>query len=98
MLEQWQLNQVVKLSQQQPDLVSRAFDEFFNAHNDLWYAVVVGAYLDHEINLGRAAELLGLSRAEVQKRFVAQGIPLRLGAQDVQEARAELQAIESWRQ
>jgi predicted HTH domain antitoxin len=98
MIEQWQLSQVVKLSQQKPDLVSRAFEEFFREHDDLWYAIVVGAYLDREINLGRAAELLGMPRAELQKQFVRQGIPLRLGPQDLAEARAELNAIESWRQ
>ncbi|MEW5718857.1 MAG: UPF0175 family protein [Chloroflexota bacterium] len=98
MIEQWQLNQVVKLSQQQPEFVSRVFGDLFREHGDLWYAVVVGAYLDREINLGRAAELLGLPRAELQKRFIAQGIPLRVGPQDLAEARAELNAIESWRQ
>lgn len=97
MIEQWQLNQVIKLSQQQPELLSRVFEDIFREHGDLWYAIVIGAYLDQEINLGRAAELLGLSRAELQKRFLMQGIPLRLGPQDIAEAHAELNAIESWR-
>ncbi len=96
MIEQWQLNQVMKLSQQQPSLLSPAFDDLFREHYDLWRAIVVGAYLDREINLGRAAELLGVSRAELHKQFIDQGIPLRLGAQDLGEARAEVDAIQSW--
>ncbi|MBI5034508.1 MAG: hypothetical protein HZB51_28630 [Chloroflexi bacterium] len=96
-VEQWQLAQVLKLSQQQPNLVTRALDDLFHEHADLWRAVVVGAYLDREINLGRAAELLSVSRADLQKQFVAQGIPLRLGPQDIAEIHAEVDAIESWR-
>ncbi len=97
MIEQWQLDQVLKLRRNQPDLVDRALEDFFHEHNDLWRAVVVGAYLDREINLGKAAELLDIPRAELQKQFIAQGIPLRLGPQDLAEARAELDAIENWR-
>lgn len=98
MIQQWQLNQVLKLSRQQPDLVDRALDDLFHAHADLWRAVVVGAYLDREINLGKAAELLGLARAELQKQFIVQGLPLRLGAEDLDEARAEVQSLETWQQ
>lgn len=97
MSEQWQLEQVVKLSQQQPNLVSRAFDNLFRENQELWHAVIVGAYLDREINLGKAAELLGISRIELQRQFMAQGIPLRIGAEDLAEARAEVEAVESWR-
>jgi predicted HTH domain antitoxin len=96
-VEQWQLTQVFKLSQQQPNLVGRALDDLFHEHADLWRAVVVGAYLDREINLGRVAELLGVSRAEMQKQFIAQGVPLRIGSLDLAEARAEADAIETWR-
>ncbi len=97
MLEQWQLDQVVKLSRQQPGLVNQAFDELFQKHSDLWRAVVIGAYLDHEINLGKAAELLGLPRAQLQREFITNGIPLRQGPEDIDEARSEYKSIESWR-
>jgi predicted HTH domain antitoxin len=97
MITQWQLNQVFKLSQQQPDLVAHAFEDLFREHGELWRAVVIGAYLDREINLGKAAELLGILRAELQQQFIEQGIPLRIGPETVDEARAELDAIEAWR-
>ncbi len=97
MIERWEIDQLLKLSQEQPNLVGRAFDDLFREHGDLWRAVVIGAYLDREINLGKASELLGVARAELQKQFVAQGIPLRLGPEDLDEARAELEAIETWR-
>ncbi len=55
MIERWQLGQVLKLYQEQPELVNRAFDDLFREHSDLWRAVVIDAYLDREINMGRAA-------------------------------------------
>ena len=50
------------------------------------------AYLSDEISLGKAAELLGLSRFELQARFHSLGIPLRLGPASLEEARAEVAA------
>lgn len=40
---------------------------------------ILGAYLAGEISLGKAAELLDLSRFELQERFLRLGVPLRLG-------------------
>jgi len=50
------------------------------------------AYLADDISLGKAAELLGLSRFELQDRFVRLGVPLRLGPATLEEARAEVKA------
>jgi len=41
--------------------------------------MVMAAYLDGDISLGRAAELLGQSRFELQARLNRLNIPLRLG-------------------
>jgi AraC-like DNA-binding protein len=48
------------------------------------------AYLADEISLGKAADLLGLSRFELQGRFLRLGVPLRLGPASLEEARAEV--------
>jgi predicted HTH domain antitoxin len=50
------------------------------------------AYLSEEISLGKTADLLGLSRFEVQERFLRLGVPLRLGPATLEEARAEIDA------
>lgn len=50
------------------------------------------AYLADEISLGKTAELLGLSRFELQDRFFRLGVPLRLGPATLEEARAEIAA------
>jgi hypothetical protein len=39
----------------------------------------MAAYLDWQINLGRAATLLGLSSYELDERFRRLGIPRRIG-------------------
>ncbi len=53
---------------------------------------VLRAYLADEISLGKAAELLSLSRFDVQERFHRLGVPLRLGPSTLEEARAEVAA------
>lgn len=50
------------------------------------------AYLADEISLGKTADLLGLSRFELQDRFFRLGVPLRLGPAALEEARAEVAA------
>ncbi|HYU36199.1 MAG TPA: hypothetical protein VEW48_28915 [Thermoanaerobaculia bacterium] len=50
------------------------------------------AYLADEISLGKTADLLGLSRFELQDRFFRLGVPLRLGPATLEEARAEVAA------
>jgi len=50
---------------------------------------ILRAYLSDEISLGEAAELLNLSRFELQERFHRIGVPLRLGPATLEEARTE---------
>src|SRR5262245_42659051 len=50
------------------------------------------AYLANEISLGKTAELLGLSRFELEDRFFHLGVPLHLGPTTLEEARAEVAA------
>ena len=54
---------------------------------------VLAAYLDADVSLGRAAELLGLSRFELADRFQRLGLPLQIGPATAQEARAEFAAF-----
>lgn len=51
---------------------------------------ILGAYLDVNISLGRASELLHLSRFELQDRLNRLDLPLRLGPQSVEDALREI--------
>ena len=54
---------------------------------------VITAYLDGDISLGRAAELLDMSRFDLQERFNRLGLPLRVGPANLEEARREVAAL-----
>jgi prevent-host-death family protein len=55
--------------------------------------MVIAAYLDGDISLGRTAELLHLSRFELMESFNQAGVPLHLGSATVDKARSEVEAL-----
>ncbi|HWM90139.1 MAG TPA: type II toxin-antitoxin system prevent-host-death family antitoxin [Thermoanaerobaculia bacterium] len=59
---------------------------------DLLEARVIRDYLDERINLGKAAELLQLTRFELEESFQRLGVPLRRGARSLEDAQAEISA------
>lgn len=92
----WTFDYLTKLHKQQPQLVDMALQKMIESNPDIAWSLVVSAYLDEEINLGKAAELLGLHELELRDQFLELGIPLRIGPANKAEARAEAQAINSW--
>ena len=56
---------------------------------------ILRAYLADEISLGKAAELLELSRFDLQARFLRLGVSLRLGPATLEEAWEEIRAARS---
>lgn len=96
MIQSWTYTQLIKVRQYRPEFVDQIIDDILNHQPELRRLIIIGAYLDQEINLGKAAELLGIHRLELQEQFIKQGIPLRLGAETPEEAHAELAAISQW--
>jgi len=92
----WVLQQLVKLRQQPPELVDGAISRLIQDDQELRWTLFLNAYRDHQINLGKAAELLGMHELELRDRFIQLGIPLRIGPSDLAEAQAEVDAIETW--
>lgn len=92
----WAIEQLVRLGKRQPQLVRSALDRLLQEDATLRWALVVSAYQDGDINLGKAAELLGMHELALRDRFLQLGIPLRIGPADVAEARAEVAAIRAW--
>ncbi|MCX7924474.1 MAG: UPF0175 family protein [Fimbriimonadales bacterium] len=93
----WLEEQFLRLSHRRPELVARILERAFSEDDDFRWAVVVDAYLDEQISLGKAAELLGVHRAALQRRFVEMGIPVRIGAETIEEAQAEVESLRRWR-
>jgi predicted HTH domain antitoxin len=92
----WEIDQLLKLREQQPGLLESAIQRLVEENEEIRWSVVVGAYQDRQINLGKAAELLGQTELELRAAFVELGIPIRIGAADLAEARAEVEAVRSW--
>jgi len=92
----WTFEQLTRLSQRRPELVRQALGRLLAEDPELRWALVVGAYLDRRINLGKAAELLDMHELELSDRFLELGIPLRTGPADLAEARAEVEAVRNW--
>ncbi len=92
----WPFTHLSKLHKEQPQLVDNALQHMIENNPDLAWSLVVSAYLDKEINLGKAAEILNLHELELKDRFLELGIALRLGPADKAEAIAEGEAIRAW--
>jgi predicted HTH domain antitoxin len=92
----WIFRQLTKLHHQRPELVDDALAQLLESNQELHWSLVVNAYLDEEINLGKAAELLGVHELELRQRFRGLGIPVRIGPRNLAEAQAEVEAISSW--
>ncbi len=51
---------------------------------------VMRLYLDEQISLAKASEMVGLSRYELMEHFERLGIPLRLGPETLEDALEEM--------
>ena len=94
----WQLRQLEKLSQVDPALVAGALEELLRHQHSLRDKLVLGAYLDREISLAKAAELLDQHPVQLRKTFSEKGIPVRVGAKSKEELRAEAAAARAIRE
>ena len=89
----WAVAQLSKLIKLRPEFHKRLL-ELLKNDKELLRSIVIGAYIDGEISLGKAAELLGKTRDELIEEFKKLGIPIRkLSKEDVI---AEVKAILSW--
>jgi predicted HTH domain antitoxin len=89
------LKQLERIAQVEPEAVERLFVMLPKRFPELWQAVVIGAYLDDEINLSKAAELLAKHPIELRRDFKKQGIPVKIGTHSLEEAEAEVKALEA---
>ena len=57
---------------------------------------VLAYYLGGAISLGRAAELLGLPWLDLRTRFLRLDVPVRVSPEDLDKARADVEAASAW--
>lgn len=92
----WLVDELPRLYRERPDLVQPLLQRLLSESEELRWSLVIRSYQERRINLGKAAELLGLHELELRDRFLELGIPLRLGPADLAEARAEVEAVRTW--
>ncbi len=92
---EWVIEELCKLGKIQPELLEVALEELWQMKPALYKSVVINAYLDEKINLGKAAELLGVHRLVLQKELIEKGVPIR--GLSKEEVIAEVEAIKAWR-
>ena len=85
----WQLKQLERLHEVEPDMVDIAVMEFLENSAELREKLVIGAYLDGDINFGKAAELLHIHPVELREQFLSKGVPVRIGVESEEEILAE---------
>ena len=90
----WELQALQKVGSAEPELVTEALTELWKIKPDLYTIVVVNAYLDKQISLAKAAEMLNMTRREFERELRVRGIPVRTLSQE--DVRAEVQAITNW--
>ncbi len=81
----WQLHQLEKLAKLEPNLVEEALYQLMDHDHELRDKLVFGAYLDGDINLSKAAELLNEPSVQLRQQLLALGMPVKLGT-DSEEA------------
>ena len=92
---EWEVEEFCKLGKIQPEILEVVLKELWQRKPALYKSVIINAYLDEKINLGKAAELLGVHRLELERELREKGVPIRrLSKKDVI---AEVEAIREWR-
>ena len=92
---EWEVEELCKLGKIQPEILEVALKELWQREPALYKSVIINAYLDEKINLGKAAELLGVHRLELQNEFREKGVPIRVLSKE--NVIAEVDAILEWR-
>ena len=94
----WQRKQLERLHEVEPDIVDIIIMKLLEQESGLRDKLVIGAYLEGDINFGKAAELLHIHPVELRKQFLAQGIPVRIGVESKEEIVAEGMAAKEIRE
>ena len=85
----WQLKQLEKLREIEPDVVDGAIQSFLDKEIVLKEKLIVSAYMDGDINFSKTAELLDMHPVKLREVFLSRGIPIKIGVSSEEEIQAE---------
>jgi predicted HTH domain antitoxin len=86
-----------KLYRDETEVVQDALRHLLQDRPDLRIALAAHFYqTDEEMTLAKAASLAGVSAERMKEILTSRAIPLRLGPATIEDARAEIIAMEQW--
>jgi len=85
----WEIKQLEKLREIEPDTVDGAIKMLLDKETELKEKLIIGAYVDGDINFGKTAELLNIHPIQLRELFLSRGIPIKIGVSSEEEIRAE---------
>ncbi|MCP4696895.1 MAG: UPF0175 family protein [Gammaproteobacteria bacterium] len=91
----FQAQELVKahLYQSEEAVIQDAMRCLLQARPDLRILLAVHRYRTEDISLAKAAALAGVSWMQMKSILLEKGVSLRLGAETLEEAKAEIQAL-----
>ncbi len=91
----WEVEELKKISEIQPEIVEQALKGLWEKNPQLYKIIVINAFIDEKISLSKAAELLNITRLELEKELKEKGIPVRHFNNE--DLIAEVEAIQNWK-
>ncbi|MDP2767474.1 MAG: UPF0175 family protein [Candidatus Methanoperedens sp.] len=91
----WVIEELQKISEIKPETIGNILEDIKNRSPEIFKSLVISAYVDGKISIGKAAEMLDVTRIELQKEFKNKGIPIRVVSEE--DVIAEVEAIRSWK-
>lgn len=94
---EWEINQLVKagLYSNSDAVLRSALNALFVLHPEQKLRMVTAAYQSSDISLGKAAELMGVSSAEMKEILQRAGVSIPVGPETVDELKKEVTSFES---
>ena len=94
---EWEINQLVKagLYSNSDAVLRSALNALFVLHPEQKLRMVIAAYQSSDISLGKAAELMGVSSAEMKEILQRAGVSIPVGPETVDELKKEVTSFES---
>ena len=91
------ISQLQKIAQVDTGKMEQLFDLLPERMPELWRDLVIGAYLDDHINLGKAAQMLEVHPVELRREFLKEGIPVKIGVESIAQAKNDAEALKRLR-
>lgn len=87
---EWIIQGLQKLGEIKPESLEKIFQDIKERRPEIFRSLVLIAYIDGRLSLSKAAELLGLTRIELQRELKEQGITIRTLSEDDVAAEVEM--------